>query len=478
MKRFILFTVAALLSALFSVGIGLGEENKKIPDLAKPAVASAKMFDANNLAMWVLNNGNFATNPETGQSGLFYPKGQTSKTLIYTSGLIIGAYLDDSLHTMVNSYMSDAAPGAVAANGEPYGRDDPAFRVYKINVGDTPAANPDYAEWPSEQGAPVNPDGTPKILGDQMLWCCYTDAYPELHTVSLTAPLKAEVHFSVWGWRLVQNIIFLKWEIYNRNNKPWRNTLVGIFCDPDLGDANDDAIGSDTTLQVVYCYNGDAIDTYGYGEFPPAIGYVFLQPPSVTLPGSLTPSPVQTFSPMIIKSSPGDWGDISLQSPFTAMQAYNRMQALSEDGDEMIDPVANQRAYWAYTGDPLTGEGWIDVIHKDRRMMLSAGPFDLQPGEKQELVMAIVVGQGEDYLSSIPQAKKTAGTAQVFYHNNFTFSRLQKPQLTGSCIEERMLLSWSDISVDYEEQANASSYTQAYQFEGYVLLQSEYGYSN
>ena len=39
-------------------------------------------------------------------------------------------------------------------------------------------------------------------------------------------------------------------------------------------------------------------------------------------------------------------------------------------------------------GDPVAGTGWLDTFATDRRMMLSAGPFTMEPGDSQEKARA------------------------------------------------------------------------------------------
>lgn len=46
------------------------------------------------------------------------------------------------------------------------------YRVYKISKGDD-QTNPDYAEWPTDFGAPIYENGNPLIKGDQTLWTLF-----------------------------------------------------------------------------------------------------------------------------------------------------------------------------------------------------------------------------------------------------------------------------------------------------------------
>lgn len=80
---------------------------------------------------------------------------------------------------------------------------DPKYRVYKINRGDNATTNVDYAEWPGDLGAPFidkNNNGvwdasidSPKLLGDQTLWCVFNDVSLSTQRYGVTRPLGIEV---------------------------------------------------------------------------------------------------------------------------------------------------------------------------------------------------------------------------------------------------------------------------------------------
>ena len=58
---------------------------------------------------------------------------------------------------------------------------------------------------------------------------------------------------------------------------------MSVVVDPDLGDAHDDYVGCDTTLNMAYCYNADNVGRYrnwqSYGTNPPSSGMdYFLSP--------------------------------------------------------------------------------------------------------------------------------------------------------------------------------------------------------
>jgi len=405
------------------------------------AIQSSKMIDVNNLAMWVQNNGLFANDPETGQSGLYYPTRKnippsTDHTLIYTSGLLIGAMVGDSLRTMVSVWEPDASPGAMDHQGMPFGRDDSAFRVYKIGTQAGLMQSEDYRQWPINQGAPLGLDGKPLLLGDQTLWCCFTDgyAYPIGHSNSRTQPLGAEVHMTVYGWSCLDNILFLKWEIINKGQYHWKDAYVGVFADCELGGAGDDLVGSDSSLALVYDYNADDNDE-SYKADIPAVGYAFLQTPIVASAGhaaflgNRAKSGFRNLpakAPVYYKHPPSPyysgWGEFYTMSLKGAGQIYRRLQGLNDQSQPMINPVTGRRTDWGLSGDPVAITGWLDLNAQDRRFLLSSGPFNMAPGDTQQMAIAIVVGHGRDRLDSITELRKVSASAHGIFRADGTLA--------------------------------------------------------
>lgn len=55
----------------------------------------------------------------------------------------------------------------------------------------------------------------------------------------------------------------------------------------------------------------------------------------------------------------------------------------------------------------------------DCRFMLSSGPFDMAPGDTQEVWMAVIVGQGDDNLSSVADLKYNAQYVQGIFESDY-----------------------------------------------------------
>lgn len=461
----------------------------KVPgtgSMAKPTGAKGEdtetTMDINNIEMFVTNIGAFAydVGASRGQyDGLYFPKG-TDKTAVYASGLWIGAKVRDTIRVAIAEYSQEYGPGKMI---DPPGTwDDPdktGYRVYKISKALNPDADGNYEDdwinWPKEDGAPVSvvvePDSIiPFILGDQTLWCVYNDADPARHSNMETDALGLEVQQTTFGFNRTGALgytIFLKLKIINKGLNTLDSTYIALWSDPDLGGASDDLVGCDTTLSLGYCYNATNNDNV-YLRKPPAVGYDFFQGPIVPSPGDTAwvsgrPIPDYRNLPMTSFNK-----YINGTDPLTAQEVYWYMMGLDavvSGGAPYINPTTGEVTTYAMSGDPILGTGWLDSDPADRRFMLCSGPFTMAPGDTQEVVGAIIVGQGKDRLSSISALKFYDQAAQDAFDKNFDLpSPPPPPVVEASPGDGKVVLSWGTRSQEEYQETK-------YSFEGYNVYQ-------
>ena len=173
--------------------------------------------------------------------------------------------------------------------------------------------------------------------------------------------------------------IYSKYKLINKSPNTYNNFFISLWFDPDLGWAGDDLIGCDTLDNIFFCYN-DGADS-DYGSAPPAFGGKLISGP-----------PMYSFMKYINGTDPQN---------FT--WTYQYMNGL--DASQGGIPLANGTRY-AFPGDPVSGIGDIDINPTDVRMMATFGPLTFAPGDTQEIVFKLAVGDGDSPLSSITELKE------------------------------------------------------------------------
>lgn len=453
---------------LLLLGLMVQPSEAGVADLSqttKEASYSLDTITINNIGMFVTNSGSFAWDVATENPGLIFPwaGGTGTKTAVFASGLWIGAKVNGKIRIAVAEYSDEYVPGVM--KDSTFSQDDPRFKIYKIYRGDTTSA--DYVNWPVGDGAPVDSNGKPLFLGDETLWGVYNDADPSAHSnnAGMTSPLGVEVQQTTFGFNRedpLGNVVFVKLKIINKGPNTLDSTYISVWSDPDLGGAMDDYVGCDTTLSVGFCYNATNNDEL-YGSKPPCVGYDFFQGPIV--PGTSAdtayvsgiPKPGYKNLPMVSFNK-----YINGTDPTSASETYNYMQGLNPDGTVQTDPSGLPTTYMM-SGDPVTGKGWLDTNPADRRFMLSAGPFTMAPGDTQEVVAAIVLGQGADRQTSITAMKYNDRFAQSAFDKNFVLPQApEAPVVKATPLDRSLVLIWG---LDSENEPGD------YPFEGYNVYQ-------
>jgi len=415
-------------------------------------IDNTSFYDANNIKMIVTNHGSFAYDLTQQDAGLWYPKG-TDKTCVYASGLWIGCKINGEIHVTAGSFTQEYTPGPILDECQWANVGDPVHKVYKITKGDT--TSHDYTNWPSELGAPVDEDGKPLLIGDQTLWCVYNDADPSVHQSDegRTGPMGIEVQQTVFGFDwpgALGNVVFIKFKVINKCGNTMDSTYISVWCDPDVGGASDDYVGCDTTLSIGFAYNATNNDNL-YGSTPPCVGYDFFKGP--------------------IGDDGKELGMVSFNKyingtdPRTFQESWNYMRGLDLHGDVLIDPTTGEPTRYFVPGDPVQGTGWLDSDPADRRFMINTGPFTMEPGDTQEVVVGIIVAQGTDRLSAVKIMKFYDQTAQVAFDLDFELPEPPARAIVSVAeLDRKIILSWGTDS----EVSTPSGYT----FEGYNVYQS------
>jgi len=440
--------VPVLFILIVSVILGISQKKQEVLS-KKVDFDYSEFIDANRIKMYVTNYGIFGRNIGTGNSGLEFPRG-SGKTALFTAGPFIGGKVNGEIRLAVACFSSEFVPGPLLHGT--FQEDVPEFRVYKIYSGDN-GSNPDWLNWPVDQGAPVNADGTPRLIGEQTLWSVFNDANPDRHTSSRggTLPLGIEVKNTVFAFdKPLDNSVFIQYEIANKSEHVIDSTYFMLWTDPDLGDAFNDLIGVDRERNLGFCYDSDNNDGV-YVEAKAAIGFDVLE--------GITDD---SGNEVLLSSFPY----FSKWQRYNPLQVYNIMKGLEYEGTPIINDVTGKETKFIYDGDPVTNTGWNHYIGFDKRLVMNSGPFTMQPGDVQQVLYAIVLAEGEDRLEAVTNLRYHDDIAQAAYNVGFEVpEKVPVPDVEVVALDEQIILYWDD---------SAENYTSAgYVFEGYNVYRSE-----
>ena len=417
-------------------------------------------LDINDVFTRVFNTGSlFFGNSTTAGDGYLVPKA-SGKSPIFVAAFWVGGKVNGQIRVAGARYSrfefwpGPLNTGATLPNPTGCSAYDRIFVVSREDVAQylrTGEATDDLQDWPVDWGAPVlDGDGVegnynleggdqPAIYGDQMAWWVMNDV-GNVHEETGSNPLGIEVQVSAFvlagGSLFARQMTFYRYVLVNRSPNTIHSMYVTFFSDPDLGGATDDYAGSDTTFNMGIVYNGDNNDSV-YG-IPPALGFQFVHGPVGLVNGKdddgdgVVDEPDErlgmTSSLQICSGCP----QAATTDPRTREEYYYMMQGRWKDGEPITaagygyQTGGSETVIWM-PGDPLNAECWSaendclggQGVPTDVRIIVSTGPFQLDPGESEELVIALPFGQGVDRLDSVTKLRYAAEAAQNAWDFDF-----------------------------------------------------------
>ncbi len=309
----------------------------------------------------------------------------------------------------------------------------------------------------------------PDILGDFTTWSVFHDKLVNSYPLNRGEPLGIEIKQTIFGVKPeanpnLSNVVFVRFNISNIGllNDRLDSVLFGIVFDPDIGEYQNDKTGCDTLRNVGYGYSNGNDDKFG--DDPPALFVDILKGPhsyisnetfidnngsNIYDEGIDTPvdSAVTNNGSILGKSIIHGAKNISVNSIFP----LHRMPPLEPPRDKYearyfmeggkdyqgneIEPCESEYNFWGnayslpncseldkknpFSGDPVTGEGWIRTHSDDVYLLISTSEFNLVKDEPVEIWVAYLVGRGTDALNSITVAREIDDYVQKYYDANF-----------------------------------------------------------
>lgn len=425
-----LFT--ALHSTIFSAATSFDDCSTSISRIVT-CDQEAVSLSINRIVAYFNNRGSLYQ--ERGVAGIFWYDERFDvaipPTVVYDHGLWILGKMDGVFRAAVVQWGSSYSPGPII-DGKPakvLSSDSSRYRPYKITYGDCAETNRDYAEWPSDLGAPVDEKRAPRLFGNQTVWMVYNGADSTANGDAFREPfsrIPVEVHQLAFARAasansqtdLLSNVIFLEWTLINKGDRLIDSTYVSLWSDLDFSNPSNNVPGVDTTLQLGYLWEG--LVKGGDGNPPArAVGYVWLYGPHIPSPGDTAVYrgkkisnhrnlPITSFWG-IIDDSGNEWAFTTPAYSMTA--AWNLARGLDKRGNPIMDSTANRTTRFPYSGDPVTGAGWYynwPYRGGGSGFNLFSGPFILAPNDTQWVMAALVPAIGQDRFDAIVKLRDRA----------------------------------------------------------------------
>lgn len=297
----------------------------------------------------------------------------------------------------------------------------------------------------------------PEILGEVSYFTVYNDGVSSSQRKFSENPLGIEVRQTLYAWPSstsdeMRNAVFVRYEIVNRTTsmQPLTNFIFSTQHNVDIGDSINDLIHTDTLRNSIVTYNKGADGLFGAN--PPAVYNTLLFGEPVTIPGvsffdvnqnniwdpgidlALDTAVIPLgypFEPRIFPGAVNSQMAAAVQYinqyptqsiPANSTEARNYMTGRNRIGEllqpcywvfgsvagpvncELINPI------FAYSGDPVSGAGWINNIEMDAMTGMASGQKTLAPGAIFTFHTVMVVQRGNSPLNSLSLTRAAVDT--------------------------------------------------------------------
>ena len=252
---------------------------------------------------------------------------------------------------------------------------------------------------------------------DQMFFWIYNDA-GGIHSTQGDA-IQMEIQVQAFAYETndeLNDMTFMRYKLINRAVETIDSTFFAMWADGDLGCSEDDYIGCDTTRSLMYVYNQDAVDgatgdacpggVNTYGSNVPIVGVDYFRGPlAPKLFNGQTPGPgvapdtlVELGMTSFIYHNRGVGNPPTITlDPGNAQQYYNYLTGTWLDGSPVTfggnGVGGNLPTKYVFPDDPDNDNGWsmctADLPFDDRRTIQASGPFRLDPGRINELIIGV-----------------------------------------------------------------------------------------
>ncbi len=390
-------------------------------------------FDGGAMRMIVSMSGQMGIAAGNERHGLYWPGNGISnprtRGLSFTATPVIAGRIHGERRVSASYYRDNFIAGPIISGKPVVDPTDPFFRAYRITWQQTEET--DYQEWPVNLGAPGTSVGAPYFYGEsQMFWVMNDLDTASMRQYNGCDPMGLEMRcllYAPWAGDARDNTLLLQVTYLNKGQDSIRDAYAGFFMDTDLRDASNDLAGSDSARGMVYAYDGTSdIEVDG---MPVALGIVMLQTPAVAAAGdsarwfsgwrkNARNIPVTAaVVPLKVPGTPISEPQLGLDQT----EAWYSLLQGKGTGADVVDPLTNHPSRFWYSGDPVSGTGWLpdDGVRLsdgrtyalnpgDQRVLIAAGPIDMAPGDTQQVTFAFIAARGATPRSAVHKLRDHA----------------------------------------------------------------------
>lgn len=366
--------------------------------------------------------------------------------------------------------------------------------------------------------------------GDQNIFWIYNDA-GGVHTESGGTAIQMEVQVEAFAFATndeINDMTFYRYKLINRAIEPIDSMFFAMWTDPDLGCFRDDYVGCDTARSLMYVYNSDPLDGESsctdcggvatYCTEIPMLGVDYFRGPT----GPKNYQIINGDTVGLVNPPVGDPGDVLVElgmssftyynngglnppppngteDPGSATEYYNYLSGSWRDGTPFTFGGTGYNAgstdfiNFAFPVAPNIPSGWSmgqeGLAFGDRRTVQASGPFRLEPGALNELIVGVVWVPNIDHPNpSLTKLVSADDIAQDLFDNCFDLN--DGPDAPDVCfleLDREIIIALSNDTLLATNNNAREAYTERpigggappelpdslanYQFEGYLVYQ-------
>jgi len=303
----------------------------------------------------------------------------------------------------------------------------------------------------------------------------------------------------------INDMTFQRYKLINRAIESIDSTYFGIWVDADLGCPDDDFVGCDVDRSLAFVYNRDMLDgitgcecnvggqVNTYCDEVPLFGSL-INPAVGEAPDTIVELPMSSFTYFLRNDTAPD-GGTGMGDPVQGPEYYNLLSGRWKDGTPYTgdgtgyDPLSTDVTAFAFPNPPDDPIAWTMANENlegfDTRTIQASGPFRLDPGAVNELIIGVVwVPDVQHPNPNIESLLFADDVAQALFDNCFDITDgPDAPDVDWIELDQEIIAIFTNddntsnnakeayAEIDLQAPTSIPEEERTYRFEGYKLFQ-------